>query len=83
MLFRVFWPNGVQNEVFQVLSKVHAWNFSDFLNEVTAVQQNVFSTELCVEGFRRKGAPKEVFGFIEKSLHGTLIFCMDYSSIKA
>ena len=27
----------VQNEVFQVLSNISAWNFSDFLHEITAV----------------------------------------------
>ena len=29
-------PKCVQNEVFQVLSKLSAWNFSDFLHEFRA-----------------------------------------------
>ena len=40
-------PKWVQNKVFQVLSKVNAWNCSDFLDEVTAAK----SLNVDINGF--------------------------------
>ena len=40
-------PKWAQNKVFQVLSKVNAWNCSDFLHEVTAAK----SLKLAINGF--------------------------------
>ena len=36
LCFEVFGPKEVQNEVFTVLAKTNAWNFSDLLHEVAA-----------------------------------------------
>ena len=53
-----------QNEVFQVLWKINAWKFSDFLHEVTANTVLNLTSKSCFEFFgpkRAKVGPKCAF----------------------
>ena len=78
-----FWGQKVaKNEVYLVLSKVDAWNFSDLLHHVAAAWRlkiyietkikTLIKTKILHWCFRIESAQNEVFEYYDKSIHWIL-----------
>ena len=74
----MFWPKGIQNKIFQVLSKVTAWKILIFCMKLQQhknlrLTKIVFWKQLYFEVFRQKGVQYEVFQGLAKVSAWTLL----------